>query len=72
MGDNMVICFIGSYIKQSRYSRVEICNIFGISQNTLSNWCTGKTFPTIPQLLKLADILNVTINDFYKLKEDSE
>ena len=66
----MVICFIGAYIKQSEYNRIEICEMFGISQNTLSNWCTGKTFPSIPQLLKLAKLLNVTLDDLYKLREE--
>jgi putative transcriptional regulator len=64
----MVICFIGAYIKKSDYSRQEICDEFGISINTLSNWCTGKTYPSIPQMLKLAELLNVSISDFYKLK----
>lgn len=67
---NMVICFLGSYIKQSKYSRVELCEMFGVSQNTLSNWSTGKTYPSIPQLLKLAKLLNVSIDDLYKLKEE--
>lgn len=66
----MVICLVGSYVKQSKYSRLELCNMFGISQNTLSNWCTGKTYPSIPQLLKLAKLLNVTIDDLYKLREE--
>jgi putative transcriptional regulator len=66
----MVICFIGAYIKQSGLSRVEICEVFGISQNTLSNWCTGKTYPSIPQLLKLAKLLNVRLDDLYKLREE--
>ncbi|MEM5014136.1 helix-turn-helix transcriptional regulator [Niallia taxi] len=66
----MVICFIGAYIKQSKYNRMEICKIFGVSQNTLSNWCNGHTYPSIPQLLKLAKLLDVSLNDFYKLKED--
>lgn len=70
MGDNMVVCLIGAYIKQSKYSRPELCEIFGISNNTLSNWCTGKTYPSIPQVLKLASLLNVTVDDLYKFKEE--
>lgn len=65
----MVICLLGAYIKQSKYSRNEICKIFGISANTLSNWCTGKTYPSIPQLLHLSKLLNVKLDDLYKLKE---
>lgn len=73
MGDKiMVISFVGTWIKQSKYSRLELCEIFGVSQNTLSNWSTGKTYPSVPQLLKLARLLNVKVEDLYKLKEEEE
>ncbi|MBD7937116.1 helix-turn-helix transcriptional regulator [Cytobacillus sp. Sa5YUA1] len=68
----MVICLIGAYIKQSTYTRKQICEMFGISQNTLSNWSTGKTYPSIPQILKLASLLNVKVDDLYKLKEEKD
>ncbi|WP_240056572.1 helix-turn-helix transcriptional regulator [Bacillus mesophilum] len=57
-------------MKESKYSRVELCDIFGISANTLSNWCTGKTYPSVPQLWKLSMLLNVKVDDLYKLKEE--
>jgi putative transcriptional regulator len=66
----MVISLIGSWIKQSEYNRPEICKRFGISHNTLSNWCTGKTYPSIPQALELAALLGVKADDLYTIKED--
>jgi putative transcriptional regulator len=66
----MIISLIGSWIKQSKYSRPEICEIFGISQNTLSNWSTCKTYPSIPQAFKLAELLGVKVDDLYKLKAE--
>lgn len=66
----MVVVLIGGWIRQSQYSRKELCEIFGITQNTLSNWCTGKTYPSVPNLLKLCQILNVKVEDLYKLKEE--
>lgn len=42
--------------------------VFG--NNILSNWCTGKTYPSIPQALKLAALLDVKVDDLYKLKEE--
>lgn len=66
----MVISLIGSWIKQSDFTRPEICKEFGISQNTLSNWCNCKTFPSIPQALRLAKMLGVKVDDLYKLKEE--
>lgn len=70
MGDNMVISLIGHWIKQSEYNREQICKIFSISQNTLSNWCTCKTYPSIPQAFKLSRILGVSVEDLYEYKED--
>jgi putative transcriptional regulator len=64
----MMISLIGYWIKKSPLSRPEICKIFGVSNNTLSNWCTGKTFPTIPQAFKLAELLNVKVDDLYEHK----
>ncbi|NWQ40372.1 helix-turn-helix transcriptional regulator [Bacillus sp. EB106-08-02-XG196] len=66
----MVVSLIGSWIKQSEYSRPEICERFGISQNTLSNWCTCKTYPSIPQAFALAALLGVKVDDLYAVKED--
>jgi putative transcriptional regulator len=68
----MIICLLSSYIKHSKYSREDICKIFNIHPNTLSNWCTGKNYPSIPQALKLAALLNVGLNDLYILKEEKE
>ncbi|MEK4148994.1 helix-turn-helix transcriptional regulator [Robertmurraya sp. FSL W8-0741] len=68
----MVICLLGLYVKQSKYTRTELCKIFGISQNTLSNWCTGKTYPSVPQMLKLFKLLNVNFEDVYIYKEEKQ
>lgn len=38
----------------------------GISENTLSNWCTGKTYPKAPDLFKLAKLLKVQVDDLYE------
>lgn len=42
----------------------------GVSNNTLSNWCTGKSYPPLPQLFKLANLLGVGIGELYKYKEN--
>ncbi|MDM5330340.1 helix-turn-helix transcriptional regulator [Neobacillus sp. CF12] len=66
----MIISVIGERIKESGYRRDYIQEHMEISRNTLSNWCTGKTYPTAPQLFKLANLLSVKVDDLYKLKED--
>ncbi|ASN05315.1 helix-turn-helix transcriptional regulator [Virgibacillus necropolis] len=64
----MIISLIGSYIKQSPYDRPYICEYMEVSNNTLSSWCTGKHYPSIPQLFKLANLLGVSIADLYQYK----
>ncbi|KGT40326.1 MAG: helix-turn-helix transcriptional regulator [Heyndrickxia faecalis] len=70
--DDNVIVLLGAWIKQSGIDRKDICNKFGISANTLSNWCTGKTYPSVPQLLKLCELLNVKFEDIYRKKEENK
>ena len=71
IGDlTMIISVIGDRIKESGYRRDYIEKQMGVSRNTLSNWCTGKTYPTAPQLFKLAALLNVKVDDLYTFKEE--
>ena len=66
----MIISVIGDRIKESGYRRDFIEKHMGVSRNTLSNWCTGKTYPTAPQLFKLAELLSVKVDDLYKMKAE--
>jgi putative transcriptional regulator len=66
----MIISRIGERIKQSGYRRDYIQEQMGISRNTLSNWSTGKNYPSIPQALKLAALLGVKVDDLYKVKDE--
>ncbi|PTY76979.1 transcriptional regulator [Heyndrickxia sporothermodurans] len=66
----MVINNLGKIIKNSPFNRPYIEKYIGVSRNTLSNWCTGRSYPTIPQLLKLCKLLNVKFEDIYKIKEE--
>jgi putative transcriptional regulator len=64
----MIINNLSQAVKESPYKREFIQKQMGISRNTLSNWCTGKTYPSIPQALKLAALLNKSIDDLYTFK----
>jgi putative transcriptional regulator len=66
----MTISRIGERIKESGYRRDHIQEHMGISRNTLSNWCTGKTYPSIPQAMKLAALLDVKLDDLYERGEN--
>ena len=58
---------IGKLIDQSKYKREYIRQHFGKSRNTISNWCTGKSFPSIPECYLLAEILECEIGDLYEV-----
>jgi transcriptional regulator with XRE-family HTH domain len=68
----MLRSHIGKLLRVSKYRREFIIQQLGITQNTLSNWCTGKTFPTVDKAFILADLLEVSINDLYERVEDNE
>jgi putative transcriptional regulator len=61
----MLISRIGELLRVSKYRREYIIKELEITQNTLSNWVTGKTYPTIDKAFILADILEVKVDDLY-------
>lgn len=69
---NVLINNLGKIIKDSPYKRPYIEKYMGISRNTLSNWCTGNTYPSVPQMLKLFKLLDVKFEDVYIYKEESK
>src|SRR5690554_5924791 len=63
---NMLRSRIGEHLRVCRYKREYIIKELGISQNTLSNWVTGKTYPTIDKAYVLAELLEVNVEDLYE------
>lgn len=59
---------IGELLRVSRYRREYIQQQLGITANTLSNWSTGKTYPTMDKAFMLADLLGVKVDDLYERK----
>lgn len=59
---------IGKLLKVSKYRREFIISELDISKNTLSNWIAGNTYPTIDKAFKLADLLEVKVDDLYERK----
>jgi putative transcriptional regulator len=57
---------IGWLIKKSEYSREYIMKELGVSANTLSNWSTGKSIPSLEKAFQLADLLNCKVDDLYE------
>jgi putative transcriptional regulator len=59
---------IGKLLKVSKYRREFIISELDISKNTLSNWIAGNTYPTIDKAYRLADLLEIKVDDLYERK----
>lgn len=52
--------------KKNNMSQEKLAEIMGIKQNTISQWENEKRMPTLIQALKLANILETTVDNLYK------
>lgn len=51
------------YIMEARgITQADICRVLDISSATASDWCSGKKFPRIDALQRLADLLGVRLS----------
>lgn len=62
----MIKSRIGILLRSSKFRREFIQKELDISANTLTNWVTGKTYPPIDKAFKLAELLEVDINELYE------
>lgn len=65
----MLVCKIGQIIDSKGYKRKFIADQVGITQQQLSNWVTGRSYPPIDKAFKLAELLNCTVDDLFEKKE---
>jgi putative transcriptional regulator len=59
-------------IEMSEITREEISKRMGISRNQLSNYSSGKSFPTMEKAFQLSRLLGVSVEDLYEYKEDDK
>lgn len=55
---------------QHGYSQEYVARRLEISLNTVRNWETGKTEPTLSKLKQLAELYDMTTPDFIKKMEE--
>lgn len=65
----MLISNIGKLIDQSPYKNEYVMKYMEVSRNTLSNWRTGKAFPTVEKAFKLSRLLNVSVEELFEYEE---
>lgn len=57
---------IKEFRKKKNLSQSDISRILGIKQNTFSQWENDIRIPNVKQAIKLADILETTVESLYK------
>jgi repressor LexA len=65
MPDNTREIFVRNlrYLMEKRgIAQADICRVLEVSSATASDWCTGKKFPRIDKLQRLADLLGVRLS----------
>ncbi|OIK11965.1 transcriptional regulator [Bacillus sp. MUM 116] len=60
---------IGELIDQAGYKKKYIASLLEISPTQLSNWISGRSYPTIEKAFTLAKILKVKVDDLYEGEE---
>lgn len=49
----------------------DFAKLRGVSRNTISNWVTGKSNPTLEEAFDIAEYFGVTVTDIWR-KENTE
>lgn len=57
---------IKEFRKRKQLSQSDIAKLMNIKQNTISQWENGIRIPNVKQGLKLAEILETTVESLYK------
>ncbi|CRK80286.1 helix-turn-helix transcriptional regulator [Neobacillus massiliamazoniensis] len=62
---------IGELIDAAGYKKKYIAKELEISPTQLSNWISGRSSPPIEKAFKLANILNVKVDDIFEAEEEN-
>ena len=57
---------IREFRKKKKMSQTEIAKKMNLNQHTISQWETGERIPNVMKALKLAEILETTVESLYK------
>lgn len=60
---------IGELLKHSGLKGKWIAQRLNISQNQMSNYVTGKSYPPVDKAFELAKIFNCRVDDLYEVQE---
>ena len=57
---------ISEFRKKLNFSQARLAELMNVSQNTISQWEIGRRNPSIKSAIKLAEILETTVEELYK------
>lgn len=55
---------LSAYLAAKDCSQENLAEQLGVHQSTLSRWASGKQKPTLPWLLKLRDVLGISVDSW--------
>lgn len=50
-------------IKENGLNQTKLAELLNTSQQTISHWCTGENEPSLDDLIKLCQILNISADE---------
>ena len=57
---------IREFIAESSYNLSEVARAVGVDRSTVQRWTTGGRTPTMENLIKLSDLLDRAVTDFWR------
>lgn len=57
---------IGRLVDESPYKRGYLQTRYKKTPNTISNWCTGRSKPSVDELFDLAELLEKNVEELYE------
>lgn len=58
--------------KNKKLSQEDIAEKINVTRQTISNWENGQTIPDLYQAKALAEVLNVSIDDLFEIKDNQD
>ena len=53
------------------YTQAEAAKLIGVTEDTISNWERAKSFPSVPQIIKIEEVYGIPYNELIFLPLDN-
>lgn len=52
-------------------TQLEACKLLGIGESTLINWEASRSFPNVPQIMKIEEVYGIPYNEIIFLPDNN-